>query len=318
VATSGSIDFNLTRNDIITDALKLIGAIEAGETATGEDLNDGARALNKMAKAWQADGLQLWKTEQGVLFLEKDKAEYNIGAGGDNAALLSDSVKTELSTAGATSDTTIVVDSITGFAASDFIGIAQDDDTIHWTTVSGTPSGSSIVLAVGLISAAAVDSHVYGYTNKIDRPLRVLGARRRDPGEQDIPIITFSRQGYWDTPNKTTNSRVVQIYYDPQLTLGIMRVWPEPADPNDRIIFTAQTPIEDFDTATDNPDFPQEWLDALTYGLAVRLCAPFGVPLQDRAWLKGEATEMKQTAMGFDQEPESFYFQPDLHSGGWG
>ncbi|MGI9501860.1 MAG: hypothetical protein ACR2RE_02225, partial [Geminicoccaceae bacterium] len=141
MATSGSIDFTRTRNELITRALKIAGVIEAGETATGDDLLDGAIALNMMLKAWQADGLQLWKTEQGVLFLIKGQEKYSLGATGDNATLLRDMVKTELSVAAAATDTTISVDSITGIAASNIIGVVQDDDTIHWTTVNGAPSG---------------------------------------------------------------------------------------------------------------------------------------------------------------------------------
>lgn len=60
MATSGSTDFSVTRDDIISRALRLIGAIAQGESPTTEQLNEAAIALNGLVKAWQADGMPLW------------------------------------------------------------------------------------------------------------------------------------------------------------------------------------------------------------------------------------------------------------------
>ena len=44
MATSGSVDFTLTRDEIINDALVQIGAIEAGETPSAADTAFAAEA----------------------------------------------------------------------------------------------------------------------------------------------------------------------------------------------------------------------------------------------------------------------------------
>lgn len=322
MATSGSVDFNQTRAEIIKDSLLLIGAIAASETPSAEETDDAARALNRMVKTWQAKGIHLWTWEEATLFLVKGQVKYSLGtaSGADDATLTA--VKTELSADAASGATSISVDSITGFSSSDdvggtgikTIGVEQDDETIHWTTVSGTPSGSSITLTVALTSAASIDNHVYGYTTKINRPLRMTNVRRRDESDQDIPILTFSRTEYFDTPNKTTESKTTQVYYDPKLSLGIMYLWPAPDDVKDRLLFDGAFPLEDFDAAGNNPDFPQEWLDALVYGLGDRLAPSFGVSLPERQDIRLQAREFLNDVMDWDVEPEATYFQPDL---GW-
>ena len=316
MATSGSIDFNRDRNQIVTDALLLAGIIEAGEPPAAEEMEYGAAALNKMVKAWQGKGLHLWTKADATLFFVRGQARYAIGAAGDHAAI--DPVKTELSVAAVATDPTVTVDSATGIANADNIGIELDDLTLHWTTVSGAPAGDVITLAVAMPSAAAVDGHVYAYTKRLDRPLRCMDYQRLDDADQDIPIISFSREEYFDTPNKTTIAKTTEVYYDAQLDLGQMYLWPTPDTVRDRLKFTAILPLEDFDAATDNPHFPQEWLEAIEFNLAVRLAPAFGVPMEERAWLKAEAREKEEDARMWDTEPESIYFAPDLTVGGWG
>lgn len=307
MATSNSSDFNQTLNEIIIDALVLVGAIEQGETPSDDDWQSTKRQLNRMVKSWNAEGFHLWKTVEGVLHVVADQAQYDIGPAG-KAALESDAVKTELGADASSGASSITVDSITGIADGDNIGIELDDGTLQWTTVNGAPAGTTVTLTATLIGAAGTDNHVYAYTSAIDRPLRVTAARRRDEAGTDVPVFMFSRQEYFDTPNKTNSGATTQVYYDPQLTNGQMYLWPTPSSVKDRIFFTAHIPLEDFDEAGDNPDFPQEWLDCLVWGLAYRMSMSFGTPMQTREALRRDALEMKIKVLGFDREPGSVYF----------
>lgn len=83
MATSGSTNFNLTRNDAIQEALELIGVLAAGETAPAADITSAARSLNMMLKTWQADGLHLWRQTEGSLTLVSGTQSYTMAAGGD-------------------------------------------------------------------------------------------------------------------------------------------------------------------------------------------------------------------------------------------
>jgi hypothetical protein len=55
------------------------------------------------------------------------------------------------------------------------------------------------------------------------------------------------------------------------------------------LLYTYKRPLFDFDSATDNPDMPLGWETYLIYQLAHDLAANYGLPLQERAWLKSEA-----------------------------
>ena len=73
MATSGSTDFNSTRNEIIYDALRRINVLGENEIASAYDLELTNRVLNRMVKAWEAQGIHLWTKSQAVLFLQKDQ-----------------------------------------------------------------------------------------------------------------------------------------------------------------------------------------------------------------------------------------------------
>lgn len=316
MATSNSVDYNLTRFQIIHRALRLCRAVGAGETASAEEEADAVIALQAMTKHWQTRGLKLWKTTEGLLHLTKSQSEYTIGPNtSDHVALLSDAKKTEIATAASSGASTVTVDSDDDIANSDKIGVVQDDGTVHWTTVNGVPAANVVTLTAVLTDDVAVDNHVYSYTNLINRPLRITNIRRRDDANLDIPIITVARQTYWDLPNKTNTGLATQAYYDPQLSDGLLQVWPAPVSVNDRLIFTAYLPLEDFDSTDNNPDFPQEWLDALCYGLAVRLDDEKGLlNPQESMKLAAHADTLLEDLLDWDREPESIFFQPQL---GW-
>lgn len=312
MATSGSVDYQLNAGQLIKEAFNLCGMLEGEETVPGEMDTDARRSLNLMAKSWMAEFGQLWKKEVAVLFLTVGQAEYSLGpTSTDHAALLDDAVKTEMAVAGVATDSTIQVDSITGIANADVIGIVLDSGLVHWTTVNGAPSGSTVTLTVALPSAAAIDNHVYAYTTLLRKPLVVSNARRRDASEQDIPLHRISHQEYWDLPNKTSTGVPVQVQYIPRLQHGELLVWPAPSSANDRLILTVRLPIEDFDAAIDDPDFPQEWLETLTVGLALRLCLKYPVPQDRFTRLQTMYAGLKPTLRHHDTERASIYIMPD-------
>ena len=76
MATSGSYDFSMNRDDIIKRALRLAGALAQGETPTTDQVTEAAIALNSLVKAWQTDGLQLWALKEKTVTLVANQIEY--------------------------------------------------------------------------------------------------------------------------------------------------------------------------------------------------------------------------------------------------
>jgi len=318
MATSGSTNFTHTRDEIVTAALKKLGVISYNQPPDAAQMQDGIDELNRMSKAWQADDIHLWAYGEGVLFFQEDKVQYNLGATGDRAANVSNFTQTAISTAAVLGAGTITVSSITGISSGNVIGVVQDDNTIHWTTVNGAPSGSTVTLTAVLTAAAAADNHVYVYSSIIERPLRITDARLRLDGDIDIPVTKLSRDGYFKIPNKTNPGNPTQFYYDPQLTSGIIRLWAAPDDVQKTLRFTFTRSIEDFDNINDNPDFPQEWLNPLVWGLADQLKADYGIIGERSVEIEKKAAYWLQKALDYDVEDVPISFAPRSSSSeGW-
>lgn len=310
MATSGSVDFSIDRNNIILDAAVMLNEIEDGETLSGTRLASYERRLNLMVKALMAKGAKLWAMKQATLFLAAGTASYSLGATGTHCT--NTYVQTTLSTDEALGSTSLSLTSTTGMAASDNIGIVLDDGTIHWTTIVGAP-GAPTTIASGLASAATSGNVVFTYTSKINRPQRIdtEAAYWHSVAGQDTPVKLISRAEYAQLSNKTTEGKIVQGFYDPQLTNGVLYVWPTPDDATDVLRFWYERILEDFDAAANTPDFTIEWGEALIYGLADGMAPSAGVSLQKRAYIKAEAKEKLDVAMGYDRENTPVFFQPD-------
>jgi hypothetical protein len=312
MATSNSVDFNLTRDEIINDALVQIGAIEAGETPSAADTAFAARQLNRMVKTWQVDGVRLWTRREAILFLSTSQGSYILGPNTtDHAAELRDAVRTELSADAASGASTITVDSVTGMAAADKIGVVLSDGTIDWDTISSI-STLTITLAGTLSGAASTDGQVFAYTTNINRPLRIINAQRLNKNDVDTPIDVISHAEYQRLPSKTDTGLTNNLYYQPETPDGFVYLWPEPNTSSDRIRMTCLFPIEDFDTSAHNADLPQEWLDCLVWNLSKKLLASYGAPATTAALVAAEADSLYVKMTEWDREPESTTFAPDF------
>lgn len=307
MATSGSTDFNRTRNELLIGALRLIGKSGRGKTHSAADIDDASEALEMMVKAWQATGIHLWKMKQATLFVDKGTSSYSFPGGNCTHSF----VETTMKVAGVALDSTIDVNSITGMTTGDFIGIELDDGTVQWTTINGAPSGDTVTITAALTGASAISNVVYAYTTQIVRPLRVIDARRKDTS--DVPIDVVSRNEYFNLPNKTNNGSINQVYYDPQLTTGKLYIWPTGNTATDKIEIDLMLPIEDFDSSNIDPDFPQEWLLALKWNLASHLGPEYGLDLKRQYYLDGKAEKFLNSVLDFDAEGGSVYFQVDVN-----
>lgn len=237
MATSGTTTYNLTRDQIITGALRKVGAVAQGETPTAEQISEAAEALNVMVKAWEADGMPLWGLTEYTITLIAGQREYNIGI---------------------------------------------------------------------------------GQTINIPKPLKLFQMWNSSAmGLIDTPMRILTRQEYNILGNKESTGIPIQGYYDPQREHGVLAVFPVPdsnAATNYTVTFVYQRPFEDITASTNNPDVPQEWLEAMIYGLAVRIAPEYGLPLDQRQLLRKEADDIKQTALNFGLEEGSMFFQRDVRS----
>lgn len=167
---------------------------------------------------------------------------------------------------------------------------------------------------------ASVASYRIGVGQAIPtpKPLKISQAyNHSNVSNVDVPMRILTREEYNRLGNKTSSGMPIQVYYDPQREYGDLYVFPVPSATdatNNVITITYQRPFEDFDSSVDTPDFPQEWFDAVTYGLATRLAPEYGISIPDRKTLWQEMTIIKQDALNFGLEEGSLYFGVDRRS----
>ena len=318
MATSNSYDWVRTRDQIINAAYRAISVVDPTEPADASLIETGAEALNIIAKAHMGNGLNLWRREEATLFLVEGKQTYDLGPTGDhctgeiNAVRASTAGITEMRVAGVATDVTLEVDSTTGMAASDIIGIVQDDDTIHWTTISSVTDSDTVVIASGLTAASAIDQRVYHYTSKIQRPLRLLTVNRRTKDGIDTPISKIAEEEYQYLPQKGSQGKVNEFYYDPRRdTNGLLHLWVTADTVDDTVHFSYHRPVQDLDAAADNLDYPVEWYRFLKFALAYDLSFDNGVPLQERLLLEKTRDKAEGDIEAWDTEDGSVYFGID-------
>jgi hypothetical protein len=230
MATSGSTNWTLNRDQVITGALRKLAVLPSGGTPTTAQVNDATDALNALVKAFQADGMPLWKI-----------TEYS------------------------------------------------------WTVTDGTAS-----YTIGT-----------GQTLNTSKPLKVLQAFYTVEDSENVPMNVVNRNDYMDLPRETSTGTPVTLYYQPLRTTGTLMLWPIPDDSTTVITIHYQSMYEDMDAASDDFDFPSEWIQALIYNLAWALSPEYGIPPTDRAILQREADYWRQLALSFGSEEGSVFLQPN-------
>jgi hypothetical protein len=304
-----------TASEIVNGALRLVGEIDANQSVDASDTQDALQALNYMVKGWQNQGLHLWTKTEGVLFLDKGKTDYLLGADGNPATNDDDLLTTSASIAGVATDTTININSSTGRTIGDAIGIRLDDGTRQWTTILSIPDGLSVTIpAPGLTGPMGIGKSIFTYTTIIDRPVRLLQLRRDRIGSssEEIEATQWSRQEYFAQPDKTSQGTINNWYYSPQLTNGRIYLWQTANDVDQVARFTYERPINITLDTNESPDFPAEWFETLKFNLAAKIGHEYKIPADRFAMIKVEAAEMLENSLGFDIENDSMSMQPDM------
>jgi hypothetical protein len=313
MATSGSIDFIVNRDQIIQEALEQLGVIAPEDTPTPSQITSASRTLNMMIKTWQADKMNLFAVDRCVVFVEKGQEKYTLNdTTTDNFTKLSQLNQTTISVAGLSAALTINVDDASSISDGDFIGIASGTD-VFWTTVDGAPVGDLVTLTDPLPEDQSVGDIVWSYTTKANRPMKIMeGYIHQTQSNTDIPLGNLSRRKYDSLTRKDNQGRINQFYYDPQRAAGNLYVWPTGADETNYVLLIVQRTLEDLDSSTDDPDFPQEWLLPLALNLAMLLADKYGVPDDIAGRVTSKAQYYYEICKDWDDELyTSVFLTPD-------
>lgn len=305
---SGSINFSVNANDIVTQACKELGTYNGGSINAAQ-LSDGLFKLNCLVKQYQAGllpGLMEFSRKRAYLFPQKAQAVYSLGT--DKAT--NSYIETTLSATSPTSDTTLTVTSITGITANQTIGVLLDTGYVQWTTVSGSPSGSTVTIATGLTSQATSGARVIAYTTTLERPLRILEAAVRNTDNVDVLLAPITLKTYESLANKSAEGTPLRFYQESQIeTLDLYFDYAfSDADQVVRLVYLST--IDDFDESTDTLDYPQEYFRFLYYALAIDWAPACRAVVSPE--LQANFNQSFELVQRLNPEVSDEYFQPNL------
>jgi len=130
---------------------------------------------------------------------------------------------------------------------------------------------------------------------------------RRD--DTDYTVQRISRGEYATLPNKTTQGRPSQFYFDRQIA-PILNLWAVPENSTDQIIYYYVRRIEDADTLVNTTDMPFRFYPCMVAGLAYYMAmkrAPDRIQM-----LKTVYEEEFQRAADEDEGRTPLKLQPSL------
>jgi hypothetical protein len=153
-----------------------------------------------------------------------------------------------------------------------------------------------------------------GQTINTAFPLHVQGVVLANASGGAVRTLFPEARDDFNLLNRTSTGTPVSFTYQPKVNQGVLSLWPLPdanAVSDYTVRVTYQRPFDGFTSASETPDFPQEWQNALIYHTAVALAPEFGVPLEDRKLLNQEAKMHLDTALQNAAEDASIFFQVD-------
>lgn len=236
-----STNYSVTRDQIISSALRKLGVLELGDTPDANTVTNSAQTLNLMIKYWMTSGIKLWTVTEYTLPLVASQTSYTIG-----------------------------------------------------------PSGTDLIA---------------------DKPLKLIQAWLRNTSvtpNVDTPMQILSKQEYNILGSKASTGVANSVFFDPGVTSSTVKVYLTPdatTASTYQLKMVVQKGIGDILASSDVPDFPNEWMNALVWGLADQLAIEYSVPVNQRTEIAMRAEKYKTDMEGWDVETTSTFFTPDTRSG---
>ena len=265
-----------TPYDIVSRALKDIGALEAGETPTADAAQDAFDMLNDLIDQWSNEDMMVFYKTEIIFPIVSGQTQYTVGPGGQVGSIFTGSI----------SGNTLTISSIQSGAIS--LGMTLSGTGISaGTTIVGFKSGAGgNVNEVGTytvnISQTVSSTSINAY---YQRPLQIDSAFVRiNTNTNGVPIIN----GGLDYPVAILNVNDYEmiglktlagpwpkaLYYQPSEQLGNIFVWPNPSQGEMHMF--ADTLFSRYSTLYDTITLPQGYIMALRWNLAERLMPMYG------------------------------------------
>jgi hypothetical protein len=262
--------------DIVSRALKDIGALEAGEVPTADAAQDAFDMLNDLVDQWSNEEMMVYYKNEIVFPIVAGQTQYTIGPTGNINASFVGSISGNILTVTAINSGAINVgQSLSG------TGITAGTTIEKMLTGAGNNVNEAGTYQVS-ISQTVASTTITGY---YQRPLSIDSAFVRINTNSngipivncglDYPIAVLALEEYEMIGLKTLNGPWPKaLYYQPSVTLGNIYVWPNPSQ-GEMHIFTDNL-FQRYTSLYDPVLLPQGYTMALRWCLAERLMPMYG------------------------------------------
>jgi hypothetical protein len=290
--------------DIISRALKDIGALAAGETPAPEDAQDAFDMLNDMLDQWSNESMMIYYKTEIIFPVTPGQTQYTIGPGGQIGAVFTGSiVGTTLTITSIQSGAIALGQTLAG------TGISNGTTIVGFGTGAGgniNEAGTYTVNISQSVASTTINSY-YQRPLVIDTAfVRVNTNSTGQPvinGGLDYPCAVLSVENYEMIGLKTLSGPWPKaIYYQPTETLGNIFVWPNPSQGEMHLF--ANTILARFVNQNDVINLPQGYNMCLRWCLAERLMPMFGkVSPTQITMIKDYAAQSKSTIKRTNMKP---------------
>jgi len=290
--------------DIISRALKDIGALEAGETPTPEATADAFDMLNDLVDQWSNEDMMVFYKNEIVFPITSGQTQYTIGPGGQIGAVITGSISgTILTVTGITSGAINLGQTLSG------AGITPGTKIVAMLTGAGNNVNEAGTYQLNISQTVASETINLYY----QRPLQINSAFVRINtnsngvpiinGGLDYPVAVLNVEDYEMIGLKTLSGPWPKaLYYQPSETLGNLYVWPNPSQ-GEMHIFVDNL-FQGYTTINDTILLPQGYSMALRWNLAERLMPMYGkVNPTQIAMIGGYAAQSKATVKRTNMRP---------------
>jgi len=290
--------------DIISRALKDIGALEAGEVPTADAAQDAFDMLNDMIDQWSNESMMVYYKTEIIYTINPGQTQYTIGPGGEiNASITGSIAGNILTVTGITAGAVALGMTLTGTGIPDGTRIVA-----FGSGAGGNINEAGTYVLNTYLTVASMPIMLY-----YQRPLSINSAFVRIAtnsngypvlnGGLDYPISILNFDQYEMIGLKTLNGPWPKaLYYQPTEVLGNIFVWPNPAQGEMHIF--ADTIFSRYVTMYDQITLPQGFNNCLRWCLAERLMPMYGKASQTQiAMITAFASQSKATLKRTNMKP---------------
>ncbi len=266
--------------DIVSRALKDIGALEAGETPTPDAARDAFEMMNDMIDQWSNENMMVFNVTEIICPVIAGQTQYTIGPNPSTQNFIGASF---------TGSITGNILTVTGINS----GALAQGQTLSGTGITAGTKITQLLTGAGgninevgtyqvNISQTVASTTITAYYQKplnIDSAfVRVNTTSNGQPitgGGLDYPMSVLALQDYEMIGLKTLNGPWPKaVYFNPGADSGNLFIWPSPSQ--GELHLFANTLFTRYDSMYEDLQLPQGYSMALRWCLAERLMPMYG------------------------------------------